>query len=95
MKKSEVYSWRVNPDMKAALEDAARSEGISVAKLLDRIVSRWLSENASDHVGEESQRRLRAAAAACFGAVRGGDPLRSQKARDRVRARLHERRGRS
>ena len=38
-RKSEVYTWRVSPAMKASLEEAARCTNRSVAKLLDEIVA--------------------------------------------------------
>ncbi len=44
MKKSEVYSWRVGPDLKRALEDAARAERTSVAELLNRMAKAWLEK---------------------------------------------------
>jgi len=44
MKRSEVYSRRMTPDLKAALETQARRQGGSVGSLLERIVTEWLSE---------------------------------------------------
>lgn len=88
MSKSEVYSWRLSPDLKAALEDAARREGSSVAELLERMASRMLAASGFDSSAEELQQRLRAAAKECFGTIHGGDPLRSRRVRENVRARL-------
>jgi len=91
MSKSEVYSWRLSTNLKAALEEAARAEGISVSELLDNVVSRWMREHASSDSDEDAQRRLHTVAAASFGSIRGGNPMRSTKARDHVRKRLQER----
>jgi hypothetical protein len=35
--KSETYSWRLSLDLKADLEHAARQQGVSVSRLLERI----------------------------------------------------------
>src|SRR4051812_11248622 len=92
-RKSEVYTWRVSPSMKAGLEEAARNTNRSVASLLDEIVAERL--NAKGQMGEaemDSQRRLHARAARFAGRFSGTDPFRSANAKDRVRARLTERR---
>ena len=36
MSKTEVYSWRVSPETKAALEEEARREGLTLAALLQQ-----------------------------------------------------------
>jgi hypothetical protein len=41
MSKTEVYSWRVDSDLKQRLEAEARAEKTSVGTLLDRIVNDW------------------------------------------------------
>lgn len=43
MKKTQVYSWRLDADLKRRLEEAAREEGISIAVLLERISCNWLN----------------------------------------------------
>ena len=58
MTKSEVYSWRVSPDLKMKLEVAARDENLSVGSLLERIAREWLGEHRWNDE-EEQQRRLR------------------------------------
>lgn len=92
MTKAAVYSWRLTPDLKSALEDAARREGESIAELLERICRDWLSRGSSGD-GEEEQRRLHAEAAKHVGTIAGGDPDRSTRARETVRSRLVRRRG--
>jgi hypothetical protein len=91
---TEVYSWRVSRDLKMALEAAALDEGISVARLLDRIAREWLDQRAAARVEDErEQERLRASAMRFVGILRSGDPDRSTMVRQRVRARLRKQRG--
>ena len=89
MNKSELYSWRVSPEVKNGLEAAARAHKTSVAQLLDQIVSQWLNREEAE---DEIQDQIRKAAMQTFGTIRGGDPLRSQQVRQRVRTRLQQRR---
>lgn len=93
MKKSEVYSWRLSPETKEALEDRARAEGTSMARLLDGIVGSWLEQQAADEEAVE-QRLLHAAAAKTIGTIRGGDPTRAERAGELVRAIIREKHGR-
>ena len=60
MRKTAVYRWRLNPDLKQNLEAASRAEKISVGRLLDRIVREWLAKHEAEE--EELQRRLHAEA---------------------------------
>lgn len=94
MAKTAVYSWRLTPDLKLALEEAARTEGKSVAQVLERIARDWLARTSPDGDDEE-QRRLHAAAARHLGSIAGGDPGRSAGVRETVRARLTDRRRRA
>jgi hypothetical protein len=93
-RKSEVYTWRVSPSMKASLEEAARNTKRSVASLLDEIVAERLATGQTGESEMDNQRRLHARAARFAGRFSGTDPLRSAKAKARVRARLSERRAR-
>ena len=92
MNKTEVYSWRMEPGLKGALEQAARTQQTSVARLLDQIVSAWLTSEPGSESDVKVQIRLQEAAASTFGTIRGGDPLRSAQVKQRVRARLKKRR---
>jgi hypothetical protein len=93
MRKSEVYSWRVAADLKAALEDAAREAETSVGELLDRMARQWLGERAAAaSESEAGQRRLRASAARFIGSLAGGNPRRAEGARRALRERLAKRR---
>ena len=93
MTKTEVYSWRLSPAMKYALEEAARQEQESVGKLLEQIITQWLAQRqaASDDDTAE-QRRLHDAAVQTFGMIRGSNPNRSATASQAVRAKLAQRR---
>ena len=70
MSKSEVYSWRITPALKADLEAAARAEKVPVSTLLERIVQKWLEERRSAD-DEDEQERMRAALMACAGTFKG------------------------
>jgi hypothetical protein len=83
--KSEVYSWRLTPDLKDALECAARRERVSLSRLLERIAREWLQARAPAAVDDEAeQARLRAAAAPYIGSISSGDPALSEKVRERM-----------
>ena len=95
MAKTEVYSWRVAPEIKAALEHAARGEHSSIGRLLERLVHEWLVARGRDTDGDEvEQARRHAAAARTFGTIRGGNPHRSEQTRALIRRRLARRRAR-
>jgi len=93
--KSEVYSWRLSPDLKEDLEEAARRERVSVARLLERIAREWLKAGASAAESDEAkQARLRAVAMQFAGTIRGGDPDRAAEVSKRVRELLARKYGR-
>ena len=95
MNKTEVYSWRISPDAKSALELEARREGASVAALLDRIAAEWLiARRSSTATDGAEQARLHAAAAKTLGRIAGGDPNRAERAREAIRERLARHHGR-
>ena len=93
MKKSEVYSWRLDPALKAALERAARTEGVSMSELLAKIVRGWLDREYRP-AEEEQQVYVREQAMKYVGTVRGGDPKRSQQAAERARRIIRKKHGR-
>jgi hypothetical protein len=95
LRKSEVYSWRLDPELKSQLEQRAREEGIGLAALLERISRDWLRAKAaasSDDAREQA--RIKAAAMRAIGTLRGDDPERSERVSERVRARLEQKRAR-
>ena len=93
MAKTEVYSWRLAADLKAALEDAAREEKTSVCELIGRIARHWLHDRAAN-AGESTvvQRRIRGSAMRFVGSLAGGNPRRAESARRVIRERLAKRR---
>jgi hypothetical protein len=94
MDKTEVYSWRLDPDLKQRLEEAARAEKTSVGSLLDRIARAWLGAGGAKD-NEAQQRRLHALAEKVIGTVplRRG-PYTRERVREAVRARLTDKRQR-
>jgi hypothetical protein len=92
MNKNEIYTWRLSSELKAVLEEAARDEGTSLAEILDRAVTQWLTEHGGRNSDEQTQQRLHAAASATFGKIHGGDPLRSTTVRQQIRAKMQQKR---
>lgn len=92
--KTEVYSWRVSPDLKTSLEREARRRKISVSAVLDQAAEEWLKRSGAGNEGDEEQRRLQRAASECFGVLASGNPRRSETVRQAVRQRLRTRHGR-
>jgi hypothetical protein len=87
--KGEVYSWRLSRDLKDDLEAAARREGVSLSRLLERMARDWLKARVAAAQDEEAeQERIRARAMRYVGALRSGDPELSEKVSERVRERL-------
>jgi type II secretory pathway component PulL len=91
--KTEVYSWRVSPDLKAGLEREARRRKLSVSAVLDLAAEEWLTKSSQGADDDDHQRRLQQAAAECFG-IFENDGARSEKVRDSVRQRLRKRHAR-
>ena len=95
MAKTEVYSWRVEPTTKQALEEEARRQGLSLAELLDRIANSWLAARGAGLGDDEAeQARLRESLLATAGTLSGGDPERATRARSTLREKLTKKRGR-
>jgi hypothetical protein len=93
--KSEVYSWRLTPDLKDALAEAAQRERVSVSRLLEHIAREWLQARSSAaEYDEAEQARLHAVAMQFAGTIRGGDPNRAAEAGKRVRELLARKYGR-
>lgn len=94
-----VYRWRLSPDLKMELEEAARAESKSLAELLEQIARDWLAQakkqdDDDDEDEEELQRRLHSSAMRFIGTLKGGNPNRAENARSEVRARIARRHGR-
>ena len=90
MNKTEIYTWRLSPVTKAALEETARKQNRSIADLLEEIVSASLSQSGQKSDAER-QRALHARATEFAGCLAGDDSLRAERARELVRARLKKR----
>lgn len=97
MAKSEVYSWRIAPQMKRALEEAAGRQKQSISSLLESIVAQSLRNSAEGWNEEESalQKRLHAAASKWIGQIESGRSDRSRRVRELVRQKLRSRRERA
>ncbi|HEV2853526.1 MAG TPA: hypothetical protein VHC97_12050 [Thermoanaerobaculia bacterium] len=92
--KTEVYSWRLSPHLKMALEDAARAENKSLAELLEQIARDWLARAKGQSDDEEElQRRLHESAMRFVGSIEA-DPHLAENSRSEVRARIARRHGR-
>jgi hypothetical protein len=84
--KTEVYSWRLSTHRKAELEQEARREGTSVAKLLEQITAGWLSHRRNGHSKDDAeQAALRKRVLATVGTIHGSDPSRAERAGELVR----------
>lgn len=95
MRKSEIYSWRLSPEVKSALEIEARREGITLASLLERIAEEWLRTRRLSIAQEEAeQARLHAAARRTLGTIAGGNSRRAERAHSAIRERLARRHAR-
>ncbi|HWB87482.1 MAG TPA: hypothetical protein VG675_25290 [Bryobacteraceae bacterium] len=92
--KTDVYSWRVSPDLKIGLEREARRRKISMAAALDLAAREWLGKSGAADEEEKEQVRLRRSASKLLGALAGGDPRRSEKASQTIRQRPQRRYGR-
>ena len=84
MSKSEVYSWRLTPELKKQLEAAARDEKTSIGAVLDRVVREWLAKRPlSGEDDAEQQRRLRERAMKAVGTVSIGlGPYTNERVRE-------------
>jgi metal-responsive CopG/Arc/MetJ family transcriptional regulator len=92
--KSEVYSLRLSPTLKADLERAARRRKIRMSDVLETAAREWLDRNAVDFADDEEQKRLHAAVEQCFGTISSGHPRRSEMVSELVRESLEKKYGR-
>jgi hypothetical protein len=92
--KTEVYSWRLSPDLKTGLEREARRLNLSLSAVLKLASMDWLKKIAAANDGNDEQQRLQETASKCLGTIGSGDPLRSEKVRLTVRERLARRHAR-
>lgn len=86
--KTQVYSWRLSSERKAALEEIARKQNRAVSELLEEAVNQWLSGQSGLESEEALQQKFRRAAAPAIGGIAGGDPERAEQSATRLRAKL-------
>ena len=94
MQKSEVYSWRLSPQLKAELEESARVRKKSLAQLLEDIAEDWLRGARSEREGEseaQKQQLLRESAMRFIGTIEGDRADRAENVRTLVRKKLARR----
>lgn len=94
MEKTEVYSWRLDPELKSALEDAARAEGTNLSRLLDRIAADWLRRELDPRDEDEALSRARQRALSYVGSIHGKDRGRAGATSQRVKAILKQKHAR-
>jgi hypothetical protein len=88
--KTEVHSWCLSTERKAALEAEARRQG-ALSALLDRVTADWLAQRPNGHSDDDAEAARRRAMAA-IGSVAGGDPTRSERASELVREIIYRKR---
>lgn len=87
--KTEVYSWRLSADRKAALEEEARREGTTISALLERVTADWLAHRRNGHSTDAAeQAALRKRVMKTVGTIRSGDPTLASRAREVIRERI-------
>jgi hypothetical protein len=88
MSKSEVYSWRLTPELKAELEAAARAEKTSVSQIIEGVVRDWLATRER-HYDKDEQARIDRKLEACFGVFEGdGTSATNERIREIVGERI-------
>ena len=92
--KTEVYSWRVSPELKSRLEREAQRRKTSFSAVLELAARDFLEQAAPKSEDDQEQERIRRAAFACIGAIEGSDPSRAQNASAHVKQLLRQRHGR-
>jgi hypothetical protein len=93
MAKTEVYSWRLAPEKKAALEAEARAAGKTIAEVLDTLSAEWLAGRRSED-DEAEQRRLHAAVGKTIGTASIGNPRLSETVEQEMHRQLKRQHGR-
>jgi hypothetical protein len=74
MSKTEVYSWRLTPDMKRTLEAAAREEGASIGAIIEKACRAWLEHTPARTADAAEQQRLNLVLDAIIREARERDP---------------------
>lgn len=58
MPETEVYRWRLSSRLKSELEEAARAEQKSLAKLLEEVTEEWLERFRGSNVDDAERQRI-------------------------------------
>ncbi|MEW5962991.1 MAG: ribbon-helix-helix protein, CopG family [Pseudomonadota bacterium] len=91
MSKTEVYSWRVDPDLKQALEATAREQGSSVSAVIEQACRELIARTGSEESDEQRQARLRKALLAVAGTAKGpGTSATNERVREAFRSKRRE-----
>ncbi len=85
MAKTEIYSWRLDPEIKMGLEQQARRHGISLARFLDRTARQVIEDGRRDSRDGAEQARLHVIAAKYAGVFAGSDRFASEQVSEVVR----------
>ncbi len=88
--RSEVYSWRVSPALKASLEEAGRRERRPVSRLLEEIVREYMAGRTESGTDLAAQQELHVKAARFAGCIVGSRAHRAEQARVLVRRKLRQ-----
>jgi hypothetical protein len=87
--KSEVYSWRLSAELKAEIEEQARSESKSMSALLEELASNGLRDRRRGRSGRAAVRAiLLRRVLPTVGTIRSGDPNLASNVSRTVRARI-------
>lgn len=87
--KTEVYSWRLSAELKAEIEDQARSESKSMSALLEELASEGLRARRRSGSGQATARAaLLKRVLPAVGTIHSGDPNLGSKVSQTVRARI-------
>lgn len=87
--KTEVYSWRLSAELKADLEEQARSESKPMSALLQELASDGLRARRNGRSNDANERAaLLKRVMRTVGTIRSADPNLASKVKETVRARI-------
>ena len=87
--KTEVYGWRLSPELKAEIEEQARSESKSMSAFLEELTSDGLRARRQGRANDAAERAaLLKRVLPTVGTIRSGDPNLASQVSETVRARV-------
>ena len=92
MRKTEIYNWRLDADLKKRLAAAARAEHTTIAALVDQAARQYLERRQGAEDDDIRQQRLHGLARSLTGVHASSDHYSSAKLRERVVGRAARRR---